>query len=224
MQVGAESWQCPPCSAHAGLTAPSGNLVPVPGSGGATGIPGRAWIDLGLPPLQSNDLPLPGCPCSSAPSLGIGTVLRIVPMDNNSFLWEKLVQGDTRSGFCEGVSVGQSCPGIWGETSEARKSGLEGKTAWRISWRERKTSWRERLLGGFFLGKISCSEGVLGGFLLGKDFLEDFWEGKAVAYIRPVYVVGKWKTAHLRRNEEKIEVKWRVSNTVAVTQRCRNLG
>lgn len=32
-------------------------------------------------------------------------------------------------------------------------------------------------------------------------------------YIRAVSVDGKWKTTHLRRNEGKIEVKWRVSNT-----------
>lgn len=30
--------------------------------------------------------------------------------------------------------------------------------------------------------------------------------------MRPIYVVGKWKMTHLRGNEEKMEVKWRVSN------------
>lgn len=35
---------------------------------------------------------------------------------------------------------------------------------------------------------------------------------ETVSYIRPTYMVGRGITIQIRSNEEKIEVKWRVTN------------
>lgn len=101
-------------------------LVPVPESGnsvGARGIPGRAWIDLGLPPLQANTFLYQAVPAAQLPVWEQELSLWIIPMDN-PFLWEKLVQGDSEQVFVRFSQLGQTCPDIWGETAEARKGGF----------------------------------------------------------------------------------------------------